>query len=311
MTSNNISKLNIKLNLDGTIKDKNIKFVPKMIIPSIKSDIIYFPLNGKITNELIKTIIKENTPDAQTLFTDFSLFNKFIRYVTDPIRYKSIQLGSKKALEIANHNIKFIVNAFFKKYIFINGKSFKIISFVIDDKETKIPTTKTDLTTKITLNLKLIEREKDNLMNRTRLTCDDKRKNIDKTYNDLFGTPFFERTNKITASTDDMVPVMYSNVKKGTTMGKQPEKIKKQVYPYPYGYQPYYYPPFNPNIKGHPNKKLYSMPQYAMPQYAMPQYAMNANNKQPIKKQTKTIKGGKKYYKGSNKTKRKRVRFLS
>ena len=240
-TSINTSKIGviqITLNLVGDINDKGIKFVPSMINPNIKVDTIYFPMTIELSNSKIHKAVPEIS-DPLLIFVKYSYYSKFMFYATDPYRYTPIELGTDTAETIINKNIKYIVNAFFSKYIQINGRSYRILSKEVNNNKTSYPKSKGQpLITKINVELNLIERKDDTIVNRTRQGCIAKRQAINKTTMELFNRPLFSiRQSDIVHSISDKPPIMYSNVKRGTTMGRTPSKtinIQNAYYP-PYG----------------------------------------------------------------------------
>lgn len=239
-----LGNIQITLNLTGSVTDKGIRFVPAMVDPSLKGDIIYFPM----TVALSKSAIRKAVPDiGDPLFaiTRLSDYSKFMYYATDPYRHTPVVLGTDNANAIINGNIKYVVDAFFNKYIQINGRAYRILSKEVDDSKTSYPKKKGEpLIAKITITLDLIDRKNDTVVGRTRQGCSAKRAAINDTATKLFGRPMFARRSEdLERGISDRAPVMYSNVKQGTTMGRAPNRTTQKSTAYPYGYTGYYPPP--------------------------------------------------------------------
>jgi len=239
-----LGTIQITLNLTGSVVDKNIKFVPAMVDPTLKGDIVYFPMTVALSKSAIRKAVP-NIGDPLFALTRLSDYSKFMYYATDPYRHVPVVLGTDNADAIINGNIKYVVDAFFNKYIQINGRAYRILSRNVDDSKTKYPKKKGEpLVAKITITLDLIDRKKDTMVGRTRQGCIAKRSALNETTVELFGRPMFSRrVEDLERGISDRAPVMYSNVEQGTTMGRVPNRTIKRPATYPYGYTGYYQPP--------------------------------------------------------------------
>lgn len=216
-----LGTIQIKLNLEGSVIDKSIKFVPGMVSNSLKGDTVYFPMTTAISDSIILNALPD-IQDPRFMLTKLSDFSRFMYYATDPIRYKPIVLGSSIANSIIEGNIQYIVNVLFKKYIQINGRAYKILSKKIKSDETSYPKKKTDsLVANVTVILELIDRKNDTIEGRTRQSCRGNRADINKTYIDLFQRPFFaKRADELAPrGVDERLSPLYSSVTTGTTTG--------------------------------------------------------------------------------------------
>lgn len=212
------SKLNIIINTDGTLKEKNVDFTPSMVFHKENRNIIYFPPTVKITDSLIK----KSVPDAGSslqVFLSTSYFNDFIRYSTNRRRYTPITLKEAEDTGIVESNFRFFKNIFFKpnNRIFIDGKAYNIINSNIDMNKSELPESKEELNFTMVVDLKVIESKNDSYINRKRINCSERRNEIDEQWIKFFGYPLFDKRKMIPTKTSQKAPVMFSSDNTGLT----------------------------------------------------------------------------------------------
>ena len=278
-----MSTITIKINTIGDTVKSNLTFIPSMINPEMKATTIYMPPTFKLSDSLIKKAVKDSTSVKEVLTTP-SMFQTLVRYSTDRAKgYKRITLQEAEESGIIESNYKFMQQLWLKKgqRIFIDDRAYDIITSTI--KSTTMPDSSQNLRFTMEVDLRVIQSKRNNMINRTRMTCDDKRERINQLYEDLYGVPFFgyrESSLKQSAA-----PVMYSGPKTGIASARSPGKTK----------QPQQTNPFAPYGKV-PGLAPYGMMPAAIPiAYTIPQ-----------QQQTSTTKGGRKNKNRS--TRRKRTR---
>jgi hypothetical protein len=273
-----IGSIQIRLNLTGSVVDKDIQFVPAMINPSIKGVNVYFPITVPLSNSAIRKALPSN-PDPIFVLTRLSDYLKFMYYATDPYRHTPVELGTKTATDIITGNIKYVVDSLFKNYIQINGRNYQIRSKKVDDPKTYPKKKDEPLVIKITITLDLIDKDKDTFYGNIKLNCSKKREEINETYKQLFERLFFPRRGEdIKSGISDRMPTMYSNVEQGTTTGDAQYRGRD--------YDPRYkgrdYGPlykgrdYDPLYKGRDYDPLYKGrdydPRYVRPTFSAPTY---------------------------------------
>jgi len=225
------STIAIKLNFSGDVNDKNIGFFPYMIKRNIASRTLYFPTTFKITDKLIRKSVEE-TNDFLEIVTSRILFSKIIMKITKKRNYKALTLQEARETGIVKENMMFYKNKLFKNNskIYLSGGAFDILASSLDENSIVIPTNRNNLVFKVNINIKVIGSKNNNYENRTALTCETKRNNLNKIFNELFGKDLFEYRNPIAKSLSQISPTMYSSVRTGETQGKRP--YVSQSYPY-------------------------------------------------------------------------------
>lgn len=237
----NTSKLGtilITLNLTGRLKDENIPFVPNMISPNYNDKTIYFPMTVKLSDSVILEAVPE-IKDPLFALIKLQYFSKFMFYTTNKTRYKAISLETEESKKIIKNNIIYVVQSFFKKYIQINGRAYRILSKNIS--KTEYPKSKNDLITKITVTIDIIDKDKDTYKYRLAHDCQNQRKQINDTAEKLFNVQFFEpRIDKLEPSTvKSRLGPLYSSVNTGNTTGSNPKKTRDFKKKFPWNWRMY------------------------------------------------------------------------
>lgn len=231
-----MSTITIKINTIGDVVKNNLTFTPSMIDPEMKATTIYMPPTFRLSESLIKKAVKDSSSVKEILTTP-SMFHSLVRYSTDRAKgYKKITLQQAEQSGIIKSNYKFMQQLWLKKgkRIFIDDRAYDIITSTI--KNTTMPNSSKNLQFKIDIDLRVIQSKRNNLVNRTKMSCDDKRENINQIYEDLYGVPFFNYRDP--SLKQSAAPVMYSGPKTGIATARSPGKTKqpKQTNPFaPYG----------------------------------------------------------------------------
>lgn len=254
-----MSTITIKINTIGDAVTNNLTFTPSMINPDMKATTIYMPPTFKLSNSLIKEAVKDSTSVKDVLTTP-SMFQALVRYSTDTAKgYKRITLQEAEESGIVESNFKFMQQLWLNKgqRIFIDDRAYDIITSTI--KKTTMPDSRQNLQFIMEVDLRVIQSKRNNIVSRTRMTCDDKRMRINQLYNDMFGVQFFGLRD---SSLKQSAPVMYSGPKTGITTAHSPGKTKQpqQTNPFaPYGTRLYGLSPYGMMPAGFP--VAYAVPQ--------------------------------------------------
>ena len=247
------SQLKIVLSTKGDLTEKRVSFTPSMVFINNKSSTIFFPPTVKITSELIKRAVPQAGKELD-VFTSRVYFTQFMRYATSRRRFKPISLAKAEEDGIVESNFNFFKDIFFKRNnrIFVGSRGYSIISSKIDLSKSKIPKDSNNLTFKMHVDLNIIDSRNDTFVNRTRLSCKDKRANINEQWEAFFGQPFFDDGLPRNKTLDQQAPAMFTN-DQGLAKGRAPKKFKKLAPMVPYaqpGFNPYQ--PQLP-VRGYPN----------------------------------------------------------
>lgn len=212
-----MSYINININTIGDVIRNNISFKPSMSDTNIKSSVIYFPPTFILTNKKILKAVGDSS-SVREILTTSTMFEKLVKYYTDRSKgYKKISLTQAVSLGIIDKNFEFMRNLWFKNnsQIIIDDRVYNIIKSNIT--KTKLPMDKLNLRFEMTVDLKLIRKDRDSMVNRQKISCDKQRENIDNIYESLYGVPFFNYRENSTKPQN--APVMYSS-DKGRTTGR-------------------------------------------------------------------------------------------
>ena len=196
-----VSYLVMKLDINGDYTTK-INFTPSMSDRSSRKDKIFFPPTFEITNEIIRKAVPD-AADPKDVFTSKTMYMRLVTYATDPNRgYKAITL--KDAEPITEDNIKYMIKLWLSNgtSLMLNNRVYNIVSTKPEKSE----------------NNKVIQKERDNFVNRQRITCDDKRKIIDELSKELFGDAFFLRRDPF-ENENRLAPTLATN-NYGQTTGR-------------------------------------------------------------------------------------------
>lgn len=220
-----MSTITIKINTIGDVIKNDMTFTPSMIYPDMKATTIYMPPTFRLSDSLIKKAVKDSSSVKEILTTP-SMFQSLVRYATDRAKgYKKITLQEAEESGIIKSNYKFMQQLWLKKgkRIFIDDRAYDIIASTI--KDTTMPQSSKNIQFKMSIDLRVIQSKRNNLVNRTNMSCDDKREKINQLYDDLFGVPFFNyRDSSLKQSA---APVMYSGPKTGIATARSPGKTKQ------------------------------------------------------------------------------------
>lgn len=255
-----MSTITIIINTIGDAVSNNLTFTPSMINPDMKATTIYMPPTFKLSNSLIKEAVKDSTSVKDVLTTP-SLFQALVRYSTDKAKgYKRITLQEAEESGIVESNFKFMQQLWLKKgqRIFIYDRAYDIITSTI--KNITTPDSSQYLRFTMVVDLRVIQSRRNSLVNRTRMTCDDKKKRINQLYEDMYDVPFFADSNS--SLKQSVAPVMYSSPGTGIATAHSPGKTKQpqQTNPFaPYGTRFYGLSPYGMMPAGFP--VAYAVPQ--------------------------------------------------
>ena len=255
-----MSTVTIKINTIGDAVKNKLTFTPSMINPDMKATTIYMPPTFKLSNSLIKKAVKDSN-SVKDILTSPSMFQALVRYSTDIAKgYKRITLQEAKNSGIVESNFKFMQQLWLKKdqRIFIDDRAYDIITSTI--KNTTMPDSSQNLRFTMEVDLRVIQSKRNNIVNRTRMTCDDKRMRINQLYMDMFGVPFFGLRESSLKQND--APVMYSSPKTGIATAQSPGKTKQpqQTNPFaPYGTGIQWLSPYG--MMPAKNPSMYAVPQ--------------------------------------------------
>lgn len=236
------SRLNIVFSTKGDLSEKNVSFTPNMVFIKNKSTVIFFPPTVKITKELVKTAVPQAGREID-VFTSRSYFTQFMKYATNKRRFKPISLAKAEETGIVESNFKYFKDIFFKRNnrIFIGTRAYSIISSKLDMSESKIPKDSNNLNFVMHVNLNIIDSRNDTFIQRTKLSCKDKRANINEQWDAFFGEPFFDDGLPENKRLGQQAPAMFTN-DQGLALDKRPARYKKLTPFMPYaqpGYNPY------------------------------------------------------------------------
>ena len=236
------SQLKIVLSTRGGLKEKNITFTPNMVFVKNKSNVIFFPPTVKITSSLVKRAVPQAGRELD-VFTSRVYFTQFMKYATNKRRFKPITLEQSRRRGIVESNFNYFKNIFFKKNnrIFIGNRGYTIISSNLNLSSSNIPTQSSNLTFKMNVDLNIIDSRKDTFINRTRLSCNDTRANINEQWEAFFGEPYFDDEIPRNKTLNQQAPVMFTN-DQGLAIEKAPTKYRKLTPMVPYaqpGFNPY------------------------------------------------------------------------
>ena len=254
------SMLSIRFSTTGDITKNDDVFSVRMVFPKMKNESkLYFPPTVKITKTLLENSVKETTNPID-IFTSRSYFLQFMAYSTNRRRFKPISLEEAVETGVVEHNMEFFKKLLFKteNRIFIGGRAYTILSSKLNIKKSiLLPYSRRILEYFMNVDLKVIERKNDTYVNRTKLTCKDKRAEINKQWEAFFGEPFFE--SGLPETRTKRPPVMYTGDNMGIADAARPKKlipIANMVPPYANpGFQNPYQP-MNYNV----------VPSYPIPQ---------------------------------------------
>lgn len=213
-----MSTIKIVINTVGDVVRNNIVFRPYMSNKNIKSMTIFFPPTFILTSNKILKAVKDTTSVSEVLTTP-AMFEQLVRYYTDRAKgYKRISLEKSVSLGIIDKNFEFMRNLWLKNnsQIIIDDRVYNIIKSEITN--TRVPRDRTNLQFEMTVDVKLIRKDRDSMINRQKISCDEQRENIDKIYESLYGVPFFSYREKSTKQQN--APVMFTS-DKGSTTGRR------------------------------------------------------------------------------------------
>lgn len=256
-----MSSINININTIGDVIRNNISFKPSMSDTNIKSSVIYFPPTFILTNKKILKAVGDSS-SVREILTTSTMFEKLVKYYTDRSKgYKKISLTQAVSLGIIDKNFEFMRNLWFKNnsQIVIDDRVYNIIKSNIT--KTKLPMDKLNLRFEMTVDLKLIRKDRDSMVNRQKISCDKQRENIDNIYESLYGVPFFNYRENSTKPQN--APVMYSS-DKGRTTGRTQTASPYVPPQYNVRPTPFYIVPATNNLppQGYSQPQGYSPPQY-------------------------------------------------
>lgn len=242
-----VDQLRIKLVLDDVelevddnksfSEPKPFQFKPKMVDSSL-NDIIYFTENFKLTPEnLLDAGFNNNTKTHREVLTDEDKMRKFISYMTDNLNQDEDGKGGKSTIVpksgIFVANTKFINTVFFKKNEILktsDKKQFVIYESKVDESEPKTKVKKPKKSSKgeiwdCIIKIKLLDKSsKLTTLDKAKLNCMERAKNIEKNASELF-----DITLKLYKTTNMYNPLeVYKQISKQTSRNRSIEKKDKK-----------------------------------------------------------------------------------
>lgn len=203
-----MTKIDIKLNIRGSISTESMSFKPKMVNKLIKSTDIYFPENFKLDKSNILKALSKDSSDISVILTNIKMFTTLVNYNTKKHSFKKIAIDGTANKDIIDHNGEFM-----RKLWFVNNSKITIPdTFRYNNKEitnyniyvivsSKIRTIKKTQNKKNISRSNIIDDKYSYVMHvdimvsketsvaaKIALTCPDKRNNIDKLFQQLFDT---------------------------------------------------------------------------------------------------------------------------
>lgn len=242
------STLSIKLNLSGGLSNQNVSFDPTMIDVSAKkskdaankSNAIYFPPTIKIRQQEVENA-GGGLPPIQ-VFTSPVYTNKLLQQYTKVRGYEPISLKEAEEKGIIRDNFEYFFKLLFPKNskILLNNVAYTIVSSKIAS--TKIPSEAKKgekMTFEMDVDLRVIEKDKDSMVNRKRQSCSKQRAAINATFDELewFNFGFDERVeDKPKTLSDISLGPLYTSRDTGYATERLQKKSDKKRYYNPYGY---------------------------------------------------------------------------
>ena len=298
-----MSTINIVINTIGDLVKNKVTFKPSMSDVSLKSNVIFFPPTFILIDDKITKAVTDSSY-VKEILTNAGMFGKLVKYYTDRAKgYKKISLEKAASSGIIEKNFEFMRNLWLKNnsQIMIEDRVYNIIKSSISN--TSIPTDRSKLQFSMTVDVKLIRKDRDNMTNRQKISCDEQRDNINNIYETLYGIPFFGYRE--TSTKPQSAPVMYSS-DKGSTTGRN--QIASSYAPPQYMQRPppYYlsYPQQSTQIQTLPQQQSTQI-QNAQPQ-STPQPGYYPPQPQP-QPQPQNARGG---YKNRKRTRRNQERLF-
>tara|TARA_A100001011_G_scaffold400043_1_gene511918 strand:+ start:1461 stop:2291 length:831 start_codon:yes stop_codon:yes gene_type:complete len=213
-----VSYLKIKLVIDGDYKG-NVTFTPSMSDDAIKTKEIFFPPMFKLSNSLISKAVPDSINPKEVL-TSQGMYSRLVKYATDSTKgYKKISIQDADKSGIIEDNIKYMMKLWLpnNSSIMLNNRTYNIVSTSFEKKD-RIINQPTNYTAHI--RVRVIQKERDNFVDREKMTCDDKRAKINKMYQELFGGIFFSYRDPSNKDIK-MAPTMQTNIYGQTTKKTQ------------------------------------------------------------------------------------------
>lgn len=315
------STLSIKLNLNGGLSDQNVSFDPTMIDINAKKskdsvnreNVIYFPPTIKIRKQEVLNVGSGISPIQ--VFTSPAYTSKLLQQYSKMRGYKPLSIKQAEEKGIIRDNFEYFLNVLFPKNgkILINNIAYTIISAKIAS--TKIPSDAkkgNKITFKMDVNLRIIRKDKDTMVNRKRQSCKNQRKEINTTLNELgwHDIGFDERPeDKPKKISDTKLGPLYTSSNTGIATGRmEKSRDPKKRYYNPYGYPIAYAQPMS-RSSSNPKNIQSAVP---MPQSYINPYGPYGSFSMPQKKPPTKAGGGRTRKRTGNKKSRAtcRVHFV-
>ena len=119
------------------------------------------------------------------------MYTRLVNYAIDTTRgYKKISIQDADKSGIIDENMKYMMKLWLptNTSIMLDNRVYNIVSTRFEKKD-KVNGQPTKYTAHI--KMRVIQKERDNFVDRQRMTCDDKRAEIDQMYKELFEGIFF------------------------------------------------------------------------------------------------------------------------
>ena len=198
-----------------------------------------FHLQSKLENKMWK--MQEAGSPIQ-VFTSPVYTNKLLQQYTKVRGYKPISLKEAEEKGIIRDNFEYFFNLLFPKNskILLNNVAYTIVSSKIAS--TKIPSEAKKgekMTIKMDVDLRVIRKDKDSMVNRKRQSCKDQRAALNDTFDKLgwFSLGFDERDeDKSKTLSDISLGPLYTSRDTGYATERLQKKSDKRRYYNPYGF---------------------------------------------------------------------------
>ena len=211
-----MSTVDIKFNTTGSIVVKDRPFKPpevtqiksKSQLPNkVTQSTIYFPPSFILTNSNISAAVTE-TSYVTDILTNITLFTKLVVY-NNKI-HKGAKLANPGDKDRMNTNAKFMKDLWFatKSKIMIDNNEYVIVKSAVDSIKFKKGSP-----LKYELRISLVVSKETDTISMYKLTCREKRDDINKLWNKLFGTELFDENQTNTNRYFNTPALVRQNIK--------------------------------------------------------------------------------------------------
>lgn len=187
-----MSYIDIIINTTGSSIKKNIKFTPSMVNDIISSKTIYFPPNFILDESNILKAVSDSTSIVE-IMTNISMFTKLVNYNTKKRDFKKISINGEESKKIVEKNAEFMRKLWFvnNSKIIIDSREYVIVKSKINGVPRKRnPIDKLSIRFEMTVDVMISKDKSSEAI--LRLTCAEKRENINRLFTAVFGENLFD-----------------------------------------------------------------------------------------------------------------------